>query len=232
MDSPTKTLSDDGEDERTRRLQGVIDDCVRRRTSGEALTDEQVIAGHSDLMPELGQALRKLALIQCAVREGLEASSSGPPSTLSHHFGEASELLSDSFPGYEITGEIQRGGQGVVYRAIQKATQRQVAIKVMKEGPFAGPADKARFDREVFILGQLNHPNIVTIHDSGEAAGHFFYTMDYIDGQPLDLWIADCGFRATASPPSREDEQSIRNPQPAIRNQRTAPVICQDLRRG
>ena len=78
----------------------------------------------------------------------------------------------------------------MVYRAIQQATERDVAIKVMREGPFSGPADKARFDREVHILGQLNHPNIVTIHDRGEAAGHFYYTMDYISGQPLDAYMA------------------------------------------
>ena len=37
----------------------------------------------------------------------------------------------------------------------------------MKEGPFAGPAEEARFEREVQVLGQLKHPNIVTVHDSG-----------------------------------------------------------------
>src|SRR5437588_12324480 len=64
-------------------------------------------------------------------------------------------------PGYEIGPEIHRGGQGVVYRAVQRSTGRTVAIKVMREGPFAGPRDRARFEREVHILGRLNHPNIV-----------------------------------------------------------------------
>ena len=62
--------------------------------------------------------------------------------------------VSDSIEGYEILREIHRGGQGVVYQAIQKATKRKVAIKVMREGPFASSRDKARFDREVQILGQ------------------------------------------------------------------------------
>lgn len=98
-------------------------------------------------------------------------------------------LLPDSVPGYQIVREIHRGGQGVVYYAIQKSTKRGVALKVMKEGPFASRAERARFEREVEILGQLNHPNIVTIHDSGEAAGHFYFVMDYISGQPLDMWL-------------------------------------------
>ena len=101
------------------------------------------------------------------------------------------KLPTDSFPGYEIAREIHRGGQGVVYEAFQQSTRRKVAIKVLREGPFAGPDDKARFDREVQILGQLKHPNIVAVHDSGEAAGHFFFVMDYIPGQSLDAYMAD-----------------------------------------
>ncbi|MFH1418882.1 MAG: serine/threonine-protein kinase [Planctomycetota bacterium] len=97
---------------------------------------------------------------------------------------------SDSFTGYKIIREIHRGGQGVVYQAIQESTKRKVAIKVMKEGPFAGSSDRARFDREVHVLGQLNHPNIVAIHDTGSAAGSFFFVMDYISGQPLDVYMA------------------------------------------
>lgn len=97
-------------------------------------------------------------------------------------------IPTDSIPGYEIIREIHRGGQGVVYQAIQKATRRKVAIKVVREGPFAGSSERARFDREVQILGQLNHPNIVAIHDSGSVAGSFYFVMDYISGHSLDAW--------------------------------------------
>ncbi|MCI0362245.1 MAG: serine/threonine protein kinase, partial [Phycisphaerales bacterium] len=96
----------------------------------------------------------------------------------------------DSLAGYELVRELHRGGQGVVYQAIQKTTRRKVAIKVMREGPLADARDKARFEREVQILGQLQHPNIVAIHDSGTAGGCFFYAMDYISGQPLDAFMA------------------------------------------
>lgn len=99
-------------------------------------------------------------------------------------------LPSEAFVGYQIIREIHRGGQGVVYQAVQKSTKRRVAIKVMKEGPFASKAELARFEREVEILGQLNHPHIVAIHDSDQVAGRFYYVMDYISGQPLDAWIS------------------------------------------
>ncbi len=96
----------------------------------------------------------------------------------------------DSFTGYQLIREIHRGGQGVVYQAIQKSTKRKVAIKVMKEGPFASTADRGRFEREVQVLAQLQHPNIVAIHDTGVAAGHQYFVMDYISGQPLDVHMA------------------------------------------
>ncbi|MCC6678445.1 MAG: protein kinase [Phycisphaerales bacterium] len=103
-------------------------------------------------------------------------------------FGVPPAIPADSIPGYEILREIHRGGQGVVYQAIQKSTRRKVAIKVVREGPFSGPAERARFEREVQVLGQLNHPNIVAVHDSGEVAGSFYFAMDYISGQSLDAW--------------------------------------------
>jgi serine/threonine protein kinase len=92
----------------------------------------------------------------------------------------------DTFPGFDLIREIHRGGQGVVYLALQRTTKRRVAIKVMHSGPFGGSKGKARFEREVQILGQLNHPNIVGIHDSGVTKdGSFFYVMDYISGRTL-----------------------------------------------
>ena len=93
---------------------------------------------------------------------------------------------SGSLPGYELLGEVHRGGQGVVYQAIHKTTKRKVAVKVMREGLLASPREKARFDRELEILGRLSHPNIVTIHDSGALGGNAYFVMDYIAGQPLD----------------------------------------------
>jgi len=96
----------------------------------------------------------------------------------------------DSFKGYEILGEIHRGGQGVVYQALQIATKRRVALKVLHTGPSTGSAGRTRFEREVQVLGQLSHPHIVKIHDSGiTESGSCFYVMDYISGSTLDEFI-------------------------------------------
>ena len=100
----------------------------------------------------------------------------------------APRASSATIPGYKLLREIHRGGQGVVYLAHHPATQRQVAIKILREGPFAGPGERARFEREIQLLASLKHPHIVTVHDSGSAAGNVYLVMDFIDGAAFDVW--------------------------------------------
>jgi serine/threonine protein kinase len=97
-------------------------------------------------------------------------------------------LLPDSIPGYELIREIHSGAQGVVYQAIQKSTQRRVALKIARQPGPGLSVDTARFEREVRILAQLNHPNIVSIHDSGSVGSLHYFAMNYISGLPLDEW--------------------------------------------
>ncbi|UYV12728.1 MAG: protein kinase [Phycisphaera sp.] len=129
-------------------------------------------------------------LIEAAF-EGAQPAS-GWPETSTAWFEGAPLPPHGAFPGYDIVREIHRGGQGVVYQAVQLSTRRHVAIKVMHSGPFMGSSGRARFEREVQVLGQLDHPNIVGIHDSGVTKdGSCFYVMDYISGKPLDKLLAE-----------------------------------------
>ncbi|MBU0616398.1 MAG: protein kinase [Planctomycetes bacterium] len=92
--------------------------------------------------------------------------------------------------GYEITQELGRGGQGVVYQAIQKATKRKVAIKILIQGPYASASAQKRFEREIELVAQLRHPNIISIFHSGTTSGgHPFYVMDYVRGLPLQEYV-------------------------------------------
>lgn len=102
---------------------------------------------------------------------------------------DARRLFADALSSYTILDEGKRGGQGVVYRAVHQATGRTVALKVMYDRPFLGESDVARFDREVRILAQLHHPNIVTVIDRGEANGRHYFAMDYVEGQRLDVYL-------------------------------------------
>ena len=92
--------------------------------------------------------------------------------------------------GYDIIRELHRGGQGVVYQAIEKATKRKVAIKVLIEGPHASKTARKRFEREIELVAQLKHPNIISIFHSGETPeGMRYCVMDYIRGVPMDKYV-------------------------------------------
>jgi len=83
-------------------------------------------------------------------------------------------------PGYEIKGVIGKGGMARVYLALHKALNRKVAIKVMNRQEGADFDVNDRFLREARIVANLNHPNIVTIHDVGEHNGHNYLVMELL----------------------------------------------------
>ena len=196
MNRPTQ---DNPAADRVGRARQVARDIIRQRSSGAALPDEQVVARHCDLMPELAAELRKLAMIRHTL-DAAGPSSSSRTSAVTGSLGSQQqparldeELPTDAIPGHSIIEEIHRGGQGVVYRAVDHSTGRQVAIKVMREGPFAGRNDRLRFEREARILAGLRHPNIVAIHQTGRTLGSHYLIMDYIEGAALDEHLRSAG---------------------------------------
>ena len=92
---------------------------------------------------------------------------------------------------YELLDEIHRGGQGVVFRARQRSTNRVVAIKFMRHGAFATPRERFRFEREVDLASRLNHPDIVTVFDGGISDGQPYCVMEYVDGLPLNVFAPE-----------------------------------------
>jgi eukaryotic-like serine/threonine-protein kinase len=86
-----------------------------------------------------------------------------------------------SIPGYDLQREIFRGAQGVVYEARRAASGQRVAIKVMRQGPYADLGQRARFEGEAETLRGIRHPNIVTVFETGVAGGFHYFVMEYVD---------------------------------------------------
>ncbi len=97
---------------------------------------------------------------------------------------------------YVITGELGRGGMGVVYRAHDPALRRDVAIKrIDASGPTAHTRIQ-RFQREAIAVSKLGHPGIVSIHEVGLHEGSPYLVMELVDGVNLERWLETCSPRA------------------------------------
>jgi hypothetical protein len=86
---------------------------------------------------------------------------------------------------YELLGEIERGGMGIVYRARERSSGLLVALKMMLGDVGTTSGDRRRFVLEARATGELNHSGIVAIHSWGEHEGHPYYTMDFVPGVTL-----------------------------------------------
>lgn len=175
-------------------------------------------------------AARQIALIAAAQRQVVALSSSRTGRETHDDRQQSGLVPTNAIPGYRVLREIHRGGQGVVYHAINESTGRHVAIKLMRHGPYVGDSERVRFEREIQILGQLDHPGLVTIHDSGVAHApggdlHFF-VMDYVRGQSLDAHIAE------HCPPLRTRLELFADIAEAVNAAHLRGVIHRDLKPG
>ncbi len=88
--------------------------------------------------------------------------------------------------GYDILGELGRGGMGVVYKARQIRLNRPCVLKMILGGAHAGAEAVARFLAEAEAVARLQHPNIVQIHHIGEVDGLPFFELEHVPGGSLD----------------------------------------------
>jgi serine/threonine-protein kinase len=96
-------------------------------------------------------------------------------------------------PGYSIQETLGKGGMGAVFRARQDRLHRDVALKVLSPRLAADSDFVRRFHKEAQAVAALNHPNIVTVYDVGEASGTHFIAMEYMDDSSLEELLAKEG---------------------------------------
>ncbi|MBX3733292.1 MAG: protein kinase [Verrucomicrobiae bacterium] len=126
--------------------------------------------------------------------------------------------------GYELLGEIARGGMGVVYRARQTGLDRLVAVKVILAGEFADANQRAQFFREAQAAARLQHPNIIAIHEVGEHEGRLYFSMDYARGGNLTTQVAGRPFAA------RRAATMVRTLAEAVQHAHAQGVLHRDLK--
>src|SRR5258705_61237 len=99
-------------------------------------------------------------------------------------------LLGKQLGPYKIEKELGSGAMGSVFRGRHVDTDERVAIKIIALGLVSNENAKRRFQREVDILRQLDHPNIARIIRSGRYHDTPLYVMEYLEGESLDKVLA------------------------------------------
>lgn len=131
-----------------------------------------------------------------------------------------------SVPGYEILGELGRGGMGVVYKARQTSLNRVVALKMVLSGVHTGEVERKRFANEAQSVAQLKHPNIVQVFDFGEHGGHLFYAMELLEGGSLASRLG-----GQPQPPMKSAELAEVLAR-AVQQAHSAGIVHRDLKPG
>jgi WD40 repeat protein/serine/threonine protein kinase len=153
---------------------------------GQALTSPDDRAGQMAKCPRCG-LLGAVPKGQATVDFVPEPTRALPGETLAPpDQAVAAVTFEAAFPGYEILGELGRGGMGVVYRARQVGLNRPVALKMILAGAHAGADQLARFKGEAEAVARLQHPNIVQIYEIGDLEGRPYFSLELVEGGSLE----------------------------------------------
>jgi len=167
--------------EQRESLAFALDEYLVSLEKGVPLPWDDLVAKYPDLAEPLqvyGESLRLLCV--AGDRLGRNRSSATPVEHWNRQLGD-----------YRLIREIGRGGMGVVYEAEQLSLGRRVALKILPFAAVMAPKQLARFTNEARAAAALNHPNIVPVYGVGNERGIHYYSMQFINGQPLDHLIRD-----------------------------------------
>ena len=155
-----------------------------------------------------------------------------PPSSIRSRPKPSAERTGSSLgllpviPGYEVLDELGRGGMGTVYRARHFSLNRLVALKVLSLGGAADPRELTRFRAEAEAVAALQHPNIVKVHEVGEADGRPYLALELVEGGTLAQSLA------RAPLPAQSATVLLETLARAVQYAHTQGVIHRDLKPG
>src|SRR5262252_9230507 len=162
------------------RVQELLAELLDRQA-----TPEEVCGACLDLLPVVRERWRQICRARAELDALLPIWPHGSLPTM-----PPEELPLPQVPGYEVLSVLGRGGMGVVYQARHLRLGRTVAVKMLLAGAAATAEERERFLREARAVASLRHPNVVQLHDVGEAAGRPYFTMELLDGGSLAAKIA------------------------------------------
>ena len=160
------------------KIDALAESFVNKLRAGERPSIDEIVAMHPDLADEIRDLFPTLEMLEACAPGEAES-----PKLMFPLGDEAPRTLGD----YRVIREIGRGGMGVVYEAEHATMKRRVALKVLAKQALVNSSFLERFHREARAAGRLHHTNIVPVFEVGQDDGLHFYTMQFIQGQNLDV---------------------------------------------
>jgi serine/threonine protein kinase/pectin methylesterase-like acyl-CoA thioesterase len=152
----------------------TIESQIRQPRPAEPLLEESAYQRAAAQVVELGRELSH------ATRQQLEEPAADRPL-----LGELGQ--------YKLLEKLGEGGMGAVYKAVHTRLKRVVALKVLPKERLQDAQAVARFQREMWAVGTLQHPNIVAAHDAGEIDGMHYLVMELVEGIDLGRLVSERG---------------------------------------
>ncbi|HET8781423.1 MAG TPA: protein kinase [Pyrinomonadaceae bacterium] len=169
--------------ERWRQIERLLQEALEHDPGEQADFLERACAGEPSLREEVELLLASQPDANFLAANALE------DATILLGEDEPDPLLGRNFAHYYVEAKLGAGGMGEVYLARDLTLGRKVALKLLDSVLADDSSSRARFLREARLAASLDHPNICTIHEVGEAEGRPFIAMQYIEGDTLKKLI-------------------------------------------
>ena len=187
-------------------LKELAEEYLDRLRRGERPPIAEYAQRHPELAERINEIFPTLGLVELFKPDSGEVTGD----RLAEPVVTAAGLPRERLGEFRILREVARGGMGVVYEAEQESLGRHVALKVLSGSRLADPKLVARFEREAKAAARLHHTNIVPVFEVGREGNVWFYVMQFIQGQGLDLVINELRRFRDASRPGQGAQDRAR----------------------